>query len=242
MSARDMDVDITQQLQQPSSDFSVTVHDTTFPTEAFDQDEAEIFNSQLNQLIADLDSSVLTDILLRRQDIIANVAGYAKQELDGKIFGGINAGDNEVGFSELRPGHIYSDSSGTIQNDWYFQPGSTGWVDWVGDGTSANNYTVNEDQVSVILAFVDQDPGQSVISGLNVQSWGRNMDMLPHDLNTLRLRDNDADLQVRELPTMIARDGNEIHTRLRADRDVERQPRYYGLTFGLGSFLNSEDY
>ena len=235
-------VEMRSQLTSPEDDFSVTVHDTTFPTEGLSDQEARLFESQFNQLLADLDSSVLAKILSQRSNTIANVAAYAKQELDGKVFGGINAGDNEIGFSELRPGHIYNDSSGTRQNDWYYQPGSTGWSDWIGDGTSGNNYSVNEDQVSVVLAFVDQDEGQSVVSGLNVQSWGRNMDMLPHDLNSSRVRDNDTDVQVRELPTLIARDGNNLHIRLRYDRDVERQPRLFGVTFGLGSFLNSEDY
>jgi hypothetical protein len=243
MSARtNMMVDLTSKLTAPDSDFTVTVHDTTFPAEAFSQDEAEVFNSQFNQLIASVNSSTLSNILVNRQDVIANAAAYAKQELDGKVFGGINAGDNEVGFSMLRPGHIRADpANGNAVNDWEYQPGSTGWSDWIGDGSS-NNYQVNEDQVSVVLAFVDQDPGTSAISGLNIDQWGRNMDMLPHDLNGLRVRDNDTEVQVKELPTMIARDGNDIYARLRYDSDVERQPRLYGITFGLGSFLNTEDY
>jgi len=243
-------VEMQSQLTSPAEDFSVTVHDTTFPTEALSSQESRLFESQFNQLLADLDSSVFSQILSQRSNTIANVAAYAKQELDGKVFGGINAGDNEIGFSELRPGHIYEDDDGNRQNDWYFDPStdsnSSGpWYNWIGnpDGSgSGSAYNVNEDQVSVVLAFTDQSNGQSVVSGLNVQQWGRNMDMLPHDLNSARLSDNDTGVQVRELPTLIARDGNDIQATLRFDRDAERQPRFFGVTFGLGSFLNSEDY
>lgn len=236
------ELDVANLVQEPQDDFSVTVHDTTFPTESFSPDEAEIFQAQFDQLVSGLNSSVLQEILLNRQDIIANAAAFAKNDLDGKVFGGINAGDAEMGFSELRPGHIFNDSTGTRQNDWYFDPGTTGWVDWIGNGTSGNNYDVSEDQVSVVLALADMDETQSVISGFNVQEWGRNMDMLPHDMNSLRFRDNDNELQVKELPTLMARDGNNIHARLRFDRNVERQPRLFGITFALGDFLNSEDY
>jgi len=243
MAASQVEMRLSELVQEPEDQFSVTVHDTTFPTEAFDADEAEIFQSQFEQLVTGLESSALREILMKRQEIIANAAAFAKQDIDGKVFGGINAGDAELGFSELRPGHIRSDpSDGSSQNDWFHTPSGTGWRDWIGDGSSEKNYDVSENQVSVVLAFVDQSSGESPISGLNTQEWGRNMDMLPHDLSSLRLRDNDSDLQIRELPTMIAREGNTIHTRLRYDRVVQRQPRYFGVTFGTGEFLNAEDY
>lgn len=248
--ARETAVSMRGQLTSPEDDFSVTVHDTTFPTEGFSDAESRLFESQFNQLLADLNSSTLTQVLSQRQNTIANVAAYAKQELDGKVFGGINAGDNEIGFSELRPGHILQSDDGTVRNDWYFDPSSDSqssgpWYNWIGDPDSSGNggsFSVNEDQVSVVVAFADQSDGQSVISGLDVQSWGRNMDMLPHDLNSARLRDNSTEVQMRELPTLIARDGNNIQAALRFDREVERQPRFFGVTFGLGSFLNSQDY
>lgn len=242
MSASATDMRLADLVQSPEDQFSVTVHDTTFPTEAFDADEAEIFQSQFEQLVTGLESSALREILMKRQEIIANAAAFAKQDIDGKVFGGINAGDAELGFSELRPGHIRADpADGSAQNDWFFEPSGTEWREWIGDGSS-NNYDVKEDQVTVVLAFVDQSSGQSPISGLDVEQWGRNMDMLPHDLNSLRLRDNENELQIRELPTMIAREGNTIHTKLRFDRQVERQPRYFGITFGTGEYLNTENY
>lgn len=232
---------MSQTLRNPPGTFEVAVHNKTFATESFTQEEADLFTAQFSSILAGLESSTVSEILQERSDTIAQAATHAKQELDSKVFGGINAGDNEIGFSVLRPGHIYSDDTGTIQNDWYFDPGTTGWTDWIGDGTSANNYTVGGDQVITAVAFQDQDVSTE-ISGLNIDEFGRNMDMLPQDLNDMRLMDNENEKMVQELPTLIATDNDDIHVRLRADRDVESQPRFYGITFGIGAFLNSEDY
>lgn len=238
---QEFSIDIKNKLQNPDTDFRVSVHNTDFPTEAFNSTEAELFNNQLNTLFSGIQSGVLSSVLQERSEMIANVAAYAKSELDAKNFGGINAGDNEIGFSELRPGHILSDDSGTVQNDWYFEPDSAGWNDWIGDGTQANNYSIGDNQVSVVFAFVDQDVS-SEVSALNIDEWDRSMDMLPHDLNSMTLRDNDNDVMVQPLPTLVATDGADIHARLKYDRKAESQPRLYGVTFGLGEYLNTEDY
>lgn len=240
--ARNRVVNVASTLTNPGGNFELTVHDGEFPTQAFTDNEANLFESQFNDLLSDLDSSILTQVLSQRQEVIGKAAAFAKQEIDGKVFGGINAGDNEIGFDMLRPGQIRADpSSGNAENDWYFQPGSTGWNDWIGDGSSANNYLVGEDQVTVVFGFVDQDVSTE-ISGLNVQQFGRNMDMLPHDLNDARLMDNENELQYQSLPTLMAQDNDEIHIQLRHDRDTESQPRLLGVTFGLGAFLNTPDY
>lgn len=234
-------MNVADVLQNPGGNFELAVHDDEFPTTAFNPGEASLFENQMNTLMADLDSSILSQVIKQREQTIAKVASFAKQELDGKVFGGINAGDNQIGFSVLRPGHIRADpSTGAAENDWYFSPGTTGYVDWIGDG-SGNNYSVGEDQVSVVLAFVDQDVSTEV-SALNVDEFGRNMDMLPHDLNDARIMDNENEIMVKNLPTLVAQDNDQIHARLRYDRDVESQPRFFGFTFALGGFLNEEDY
>lgn len=248
-----INLNLASTLQSTPNTFEITAHDDTFPTISFNQDEAELFERQFNDLISEMGSSVLSQSFLKeRENIIANTAAFAKQELDDKVFGGINAGDNQIGFSMLKPGHIYRDSGNTLHNDWYFEPGVTGgttwsdnqsggkWVDWIGDGSS-NNYTVGEDQVSVVLGFVDQDVSTEV-SAINVDEFGRNMDMLPTDMNNARLMDNDTEQQAVALPSLIAQDNDNVHIKLRYDKQVESQPRLFGVTFGLGSFLNTEDY
>lgn len=234
-------LNLTSTLENPGGNFELAVHDDEFPTQAFNPSEAQLFETQMNDLVTEFDGSVLGSLFKQREQAIARVASFAKQELDGKVFGGINAGDNQIGFSILRPGHIRADpATGSGENDWYFDPGTTGWVDWIGDG-SGNNYSVGEDQVSVIFAFVDQDVSTEV-SGLNVDEFGRNMDMLPADINDARLMDNETEIMAKSLPTLVAQDNDQVYCRLRYDRDVESQPRFVGLTFALGGFLNSEDY
>lgn len=236
------EVSIASTLRNPGSQFEVSAHDGPFPTSSFDSDEAKLFEQQLNDLIADLDSSILQELIVQRQDTIAKTAALAKHDLEIKNFGGINANDNEMGFSLLRPGHIRRDpATGNIVNDWYFEPDSTGWNDWIGDGAN-NNFAVDEDQVLLVLALVDQETAPTEISGLNVEDFGRNMDMLPRDINMMRTQDNENDLQVKQMQTLIGQEQDEVHARLRFDRVVERQPRPFGFTFSLGRFLNREEY
>lgn len=245
-----IDLNIQRTLSNASDQFTLSAHSRPFPLESFDSGEAELFETQLEDLVADLDSSIFSTLVQQRQDTIARAAALAKHDLEAKNFGGINAADNEFGFSLLRPGHIrrYTGedqahgnlSSGNIVNDWYFEPSGTGWRDWIGDGT--NNMAVDENQVVVILGFADQARMPTEISGINVQNFGRNMDMLPRDLNEMRNQDNENEVQVVQTQTLIGQEGDEIYARLRFDRQVERQPRFFGFTFGRGRYLNQEDY
>lgn len=240
--ANGMTINLADTLTNPDSEFSVASQGKNFPTESLTPNEAQKLESQLNEIILGLDSQSLANVIRDRSGVLAQTAAFSKQVFDEKLFGGINAGDNEIGFSPLRPGHIRADpANGNAINDWYFEPSSNGWNDWIGDGTSANDYTVPEDQVSVIFGLVDQDTN-SELSGINVDSFGRNVDMLPQDINDMRVRDNENELQFTALPTLVAQENDRVHIRLRHDEAVESQPRLVGFTFGLGSWLNQEDY
>ena len=236
------DLDITDTLTSPGGTFELASHANSFGTKGYTQNEARLLENQLNDLILGMGGSVHSKLLKQREDTLAKVAAYAKAELDGNTFGGINAGDNQIGFSILRPGHIRADpANGDTVNDWFFDPGATGTVDWIGNG-GANNFTVSEDQVSVAFAFTDQSNGQSPISTLDIETFGRNMDLLPTDTNDARIRDNDTEQQSVAIPTIVASERDDVYCKLRFDRNVERQPRFFGVTFGLGSFLNATEY
>lgn len=239
--ARNLTVDLANAARSPSSTFAIRTQNRDFSTEPLTDDEAGLFETQFNTLINDFDSQLLSQLFQERSQDIADVAALSKNLFDEKMFGGINADDNEVGFDVLRPGHIRADpSSGSAENDWYFEPGSTGWNDWIGDGSS-NNYTVSEDQVILVLGFMDQDKSTEV-SGFNVQEFGRNVNMIPKDLNDARTFDNKNELMIQSLPAMVGTELDDVHIRLRHDRVSESQPRLLGITFGVGSYMNTEDY
>lgn len=236
------DVGIAETLRNPGSQFTLSAHRDRFPTESFDREEAQLFEQQMNDLIANMPSSVLGTVLQQRQETIAKVAALAKHDIEGNNFGGINAGDNEIGFSILRPGHIRRDpSNGNIQNTWEQDPGATGYVDWIGDGGS-NNFVVDEDMVILTLGLTDQELTPTPISAMNVDQFGRNMDMLPRDLNDLRYQDNTSGIQFAQTQTLVGQENDNVHVRLRYDENITREPRLFGLTFAKGEFLNNEDY
>lgn len=223
-------------------EFALQSQGKDFPVEAFSDQEAQLLSDQLNTLVANLDSEMLTQFIVQRQEAIARAAAFSKTQFDEKLFGGINAGDNEIGMSVLRPGHVLNTNPTGIadRNDWYFNPGTTGSVDWI--GTSANPATPEEDEVILALGFMDQSDQPTEISAIDVQEFGRNVDMLPVDVNDARLMDNETGQQLVPLPSLIAQENDNMHVQLRLDRDVERQPRLVGFTFGLGSHLNSLEY
>lgn len=236
------EVNLSNPANSPGGVFNVRTQNRDFSTEPLTSDEADLFNEQFNTLLADFDSRLVANLYATRADIIGKAAAYAKNQFDEKLFGGINASDNEIAFDVIRPGHVRADpSNGSIQNDWYFDPDSSGWNDWIGDGTSANDYTVDEDQVTVVVGIMDQDTNSS-ISGLNVNRFGRNVDMLPKDLYDARAFDNENELMIQALPAIVASDRDRIHMRLRHDRPVESQPRLLGVTFGVGDYMNTEDF
>lgn len=293
--ALNLNINLQDDARNPSSVFSIRTQNKDFNTVPLTSNGASLLNEHFNVFVADLDSRLLNEIYAQRATNIAETAAFSKQEFDEKLFGGINASDNEIGFDVLRPGHIRSapatavnvaDSptaadgefieTGQTINTWkveVVEEGTydttdeasarasvdvdpeealvvegTGWYDWIGDGTSDGDYTVDEDQVILALAFVDQtSPDQNSsagteISGINVERMGRNVDMLPKDLNDATLTDNENDIFIQSLPTMVANDRDRVHIRLRADSPGVYEPRIAGFTFGVGSYMNREDY
>lgn len=244
-------LNLKSKAQNPDTEFDVRAQGRSFPTVGLNSNEAQILDDQVNSFMAGLTDSSVLEVYQQNADAVSLTASFAKQVFDEKLFGGVNAGDNEIAFDVLRPGHIRSSdgndeanpsaSQGDAVNNWYYEPSSEGWNDWIGDGTSSGNYMMGEDQISVVFGVIDQDTS-SEVSGLNVESFGRNVDMIPKDLNDMRLRDNDSDLQVAQLPTLIAQENDEVHIRLKHDRKAESQPRLLGFTFGLGTHMNTEEY
>lgn len=242
--AIESEIDLSERARSPANPFSIRTQNREFPTESLSNEEAEIFNEQFNMLINDLDSRLVPRLLEQRRNTIADVAGLARNQFDEKRFGGINAADNEIGFDVLRPGHIRADpEDGSSENTWEFEvsDGDDGWNDWIGDGSSDNNYTVSEDQVVLVLGFMEMSDNNG-ISAINVDEFGRNVDMIPKDLNDSRVPDNDNELQMQAIPTLVGTENDQIHVRLRADESGTYEPRLIGLTFGVGKYMNKEDY
>jgi len=265
--AGDKKVNLASTVRNASDPFSIRTQNKDFGVHPFSSSEADLFESQFNTFLNDIDSRIVTDILIQREDEIALAAAYAKNQFDEKLFGGINAADNEIGFDILRPGHIRADpADGEVQNDWFYEH-TDGWNDWIGDGTSDNDYSIDEDQVVVVLGVVDsgvliveeedgtintfERENYTATSGINVDRFGRNVDMLPKDMNSGKIPDNDNSLLTQSIPTMIGADRDRVHLRLRSDvpaaledanASVYSEPRLVGVTFGVGSYMNQEDF
>lgn len=263
-----LNISLSSAVRNPDSKFSIRTQNRDFGTHRFSRDESNLFEAQFNTLINDLDSRLMTQIFKQREDEIALAASLAKNQFDEKLFGGVNAADNEIGFDLLRPGHIRADpENGEIMNTWFYEHDSDGWSDWIGDGTSEKDYNIDEDQVVLVLGvmdtgvmIIDEDAGAinsferedyTATSAFNIDRFGRNVDMLPKDLNNGKVGDNENNMLLQSLPTVIGTDRDRVHLRLRsdlpqelvdADATVVSEPRLIGVTFGVGSYMNKEDF
>lgn len=266
-------VNLEPEVTSPDDVFSIRTQNRDFTTYNLSSDEAALFDAQFNTLINQFDSQMTTELFAQRSTIIGNTAALAKQQFDEKMFGGINAGDNEIAFDVIRPGHVRADpADGSIVDNWYYEHEESGYHDWIGDGTSSNDYAVDEDQVTLVLGMMDtgteihylDDEGdvediqyidESFVSGINVDRFGRNVDMLPKDLRDLQNEDNRNDTQIASLPAVVATDRDRVHVRLESDIPpaledevaednvaIYSQPRLLGITFGVGSWMNTEEY
>ena len=260
--AGELNIELANALTSPSDTFSIRTQNRDFGTQRLSSDEASLFETQFNTLINDLDSRLVSEMFMQRRQNIADALALSKNQFDERLFGGINAADNEIGFDMLRPGHVRADpATGDTVNDWYYTH-EDGWNDWIGDGGD-NDYVVDDDQVVLVLGVVD--PGALVFddeteelvdhlaytptSGIDVDRFGRNVDMLPKDLNDGKLLDNDNDVLMQSVPTLVGTDRDRVHIQLRSDVPDElsdytilSQPRLVGLTFGVGAYMNEQDY
>lgn len=255
--ALENNIDLAGNARNPSDTFSIRTQNRDFSTQGLSEEESTLFEEQFNVLINDFDSRMVSQLFAERRQEVSDALGVAKNQFDESLFGGINAADNEIGFDVLRPGHIRADpSDGSILNDWkvevYEQGGTassdadvalegTGWHDWIGDGTSGVDYTIDEDQVVLLLGFIEQSENTG-ISAVNVDRFGRNVDMLPKDLYNSQTADNENDLNIQALPTVLGTERDRVHIRLRADETGVYQPRLLGITYGVGAYMNQEDF
>lgn len=258
--AGELNVRLANEVESPNRVFSVRTQNREFNTEPFDSDEASLLEEQFNTLINDFDTRLLSELFMQRRMVLAQAAAHSKQQFDEKRFGGINSGDNQIAFDTIRPGHIHkSGATGEMKNSWEIDlseydvadVSEEGWIDWVGDGTHDGDYVVDEDQVIVMMGLERlDDPEESdvTVSTLNVDSFGRNVDMLPKDLHSMNQKDNENDVTVQALPAVIGTDKDRVHLRVQLDgvdvgaSDETIALRPVGVTYGVGAFMNKEEY
>lgn len=269
----ELDIDLEPDVQSPDEVFNIRTQNRDFSTYNLSSDEAALFQTQFNTLVNSFDSQLTSELFLQRSNIIANTAAFAKQQFDEKLFGGINAGDNEIAFDVIRPGHI-RDESAINNNSWYYEHDGSGFDTWI------DSYTVHEDEVLLVLGMMDtgaeihyyeggeldhiEEVEQTFVSAVDVDKFGRNVDMLPKDLNDMRVTDNKNDVNVMSLPSMVGNDRDEVNIHLESDLPpsleedvidedpeditdedgvkVYSQPRVLGITFGVGSWMNTQEY
>ena len=226
----------------PVTASEVILYGNKFALGPLDPDELIVFQAQF----ADLMSMVGSD---ERKIMLARVEQYVfglraiKQKLGNQKFAGVNAGDNEVGMSLIRPQFTKNNTPAAapliMRTNWLqVLPAAGVWADWFMDA-ALTPYQLGKDFGMVVTHLKSlTTPAPFMTEARFV--IGRSGILLPVDTRNLRLADTENNVPIIPIPTMILTPNETLYGRARSDVAGTDNVPLGGLLFGLGSVLQQE--
>jgi len=221
-----------------------------FATTPLTPDERELFEAQYAELFFP-PWSVERRFIDSRKDKVLQALEVAKNALDDRRFGGINAGDNEIGMSVIRPGHVGLCRDGTYtnaeaDNTWRWvktasAPGyNTGFDTWIHSPTHDTNPFVVHKDCFIFPMYIVEESASPKLQTIKI-NVGRT-DILYYDVSACRLRDPQTGISLIPLPTMYWGPNTDVKIAVQAKEAGTLEIRLGGFTFALGSFLDATTY
>lgn len=213
--------------------------------------EMGLFTAQWNELFLPSWNLERRYINEKLNSVVLPGIQAAKNALDEKTFGGFNAGNNEIGISPIRPGHVGLVHSATIvvaeaDQVWRWArntaaPGyNVGYENWIHSPTTATtSFQVYRDEFVLPMYIVEEAASPKIQSvKLNI---GRT-DILYYDVAANRIRDNVTGISLIPLPTTFWLPETDALIALQCTCAGTIAPRLGGFTVALGSFLDGTTY
>jgi len=231
----------------------VELYGSRFTLAHMDEEEVRYFDTHFNIFLGTTDS-VLRKILTERKSAIFQGVRALKYDLDNPKFRGLNPADTELGFSEIRPGHVKGwdrlsrfRSTGNVLQDtigWgQFYPAALTWYDWL-FSTSGVGFLTSEDHGLIITHVTSYTNPRPLTKELKFKV-GRT-ELVPHSVSDIILGDNENRVFHMPVPTLYTMTETELLVRTVARADAPSNSIDYlklgGLTVGLGRFLKRETY
>jgi hypothetical protein len=200
-----------------------------------DPEELDIFKAQFAVLLA-APGSEERKIMLDRLAVYVMGIRAIKQELNSPKFTGINPEDTEVGFGHLRPQFFRANSAYLTQ--WDFTAVANTWTDWLYE-TAGNAFSVGTDFGHIITHLKSLTTPSPFLSEAKFKV-GRRGELIPVDTRALRLADDENQVAIVPIPSIITKPKATLYVRGKFDDAGTDEVALGGLVVGLGRVLKEE--
>jgi hypothetical protein len=225
----------------------LAIQGATFAETQLTPEEQGIFDEQWKELFCPAWSYERQFIQSRMNVVMAGIRA-AKNALDEKKFGGLNAANSELGLSMIRPGHVGL-VDGTVpeaNNVWKWkhdcikQTSGVGLENWIHSPTTATTaYTIASNEFIIPLYILEENcsPRLQTIK----MDIGRS-NILYYDVCASRIRDYTSGINLIPLPTTFWGPDVDVLVALGFKMNGTTEPRLGGFTIAEGVFLDSTNY
>ena len=225
----------------------LAIQGATFAETALTGEEEALFNAQWASLFC-APWSYERRFIDSRMNVVKAGVRAAKNALDERKFGGINAANSEIGLSMIRPGQVGLVEGATPEsnNVWKWKhdcvqaTNGVGCENWIHSPTAAATaFAVTDDSFFIPLYIFDENccPRIQTVK-LNI---GRS-NILYYDVCASRIRDYVSGMNIIPLPTTFWGPNDDILIALQHKMNGTTEPRLGGFCIAEGQFLNASTY
>jgi len=223
------------------------IQNATFAETALTPEESQLWETQFNDLWFPPWSFERQFINLKRAVVDAGIRA-AKNALDEKKFGGLNAASSELGISTIRPGHVGL-VNGTVpeaDNVWKWKhdcvkaANAVGFENWIHSPTTATTAYSLPEELFIIPLYIVEENCSPRIQTIKMDIGRANI--LYYDVTGCRMRDYQTGINLIPLPTTFWGPEIDVKVALQHKMNGTTEPRLGGFTVGEGWFLDATTY
>lgn len=225
----------------------LSIQNATFAETGLTPEEANLWETQWRELFM-APWSYERQFLNGKKAVIDAGIRAAKNLLDEKKFGGLNAANSEIGISAIRPGHVGL-VNGTVpeaDNVWKWKhdcvkaANAVGFENWIHSPTTATTAYSVPKELFIMPLYVVEENGCPRIQCMKMDIGRANI--LYYDVSACRCRDYQTGINLIPLPTTYWSPEMDVLVALQHKNVGTTEPRLGGFTIGYGSFLNATTY
>ena len=211
--------------------------DVDYPATPLSEEEMKKFNAQIDNLFGPKDG-VVYELIQTYKNAILNFVEVVKQQLNDPTFGGMVAGDTEIGIAPIRPAHLTLTSGATADGDRFKITYNAPWV------TIAQG-SMDDDAGVLLFGIIDFYDGNTInarTDGIKFTVGQRQL--LPIDVSNAALKDNRNGVAIWNFNSVpiVPKEYYEIAVHSpdsNASTPTTGEIKLIGLTVARGRFLKS---